>query len=429
MANLAKIIMEGAGFSSSSVDMGDFDYSATALEESSYVDSAMATLFTDIMEAEQGFMVADIIGTATVIREQAAGNDIDSTAILEGVVGNGIARIKAAFQKFIAKIKEFYKKVIDWFKAMFSNAENFVKNFGTAVKDKARKAKGFKYTGFKYTLGAGDSKVASLKNSIDTKMKATIGGFDYMAKGSSTSSAEFKAAIASKVSSSFKEDDVPSASEVVDDYISTLGYSDIDDMRNNLTEDYRDGSNTKTTIVDFEGNSVDSMLKFLKDSKKTISDLETDLKKYEDRVGNVIQKLNKYEAAKGADGAENIVSNASYISSVMTSLLNLYKVPCNVQIAIKKAVSKEWLSALKKFYNYKATKESVEVYDDEAYATLENSIILEADCEDGECEEPAEEGCGGGKKKKDMEGCSSTKEACSESAVADILEMASRYTF
>lgn len=421
MANLAKIIMEGSSFGSSSVDMGNYDYSTSAIEESSYIDSAMATLFTDIMEAEQGYMVGDIVGSATVIRESTNGNAIDAGAVFEGVVGNGIARIKEAFKKFIAKVKEFYKKVIDWFKAMFSNAETFVKNFGTVIKDKARKAKGFKYTGFKYTLETGDAKVKDLKKKINDKMVATIGKYDYMAKGASV--ADFKAAVASVVSASFKEEDKPSPSEVVDEFTSTLGYNDADEMRTNLVEDYRDGANSKATIVDFEGNSVDKMLAFLKGSKKTISDLESDLSNYESKVQNVIKKLDKYDGGKG-DGADNIVANASYISSIMTSLLNLYKVPCNVEIAIKKAVAKEWLSALKKFYNYRATKESVEVYDDEAYATLENSLILEAD----DMEDDVEEGCGGGKKKTMEKGCS-TEEGCSESAVADILELASRYTF
>ena len=425
MANLATVIMEGAGFGSSSVDMGDYDFSASALGEASYMESAVATLFTDIMEAEQGYMVSEVVAAATIVREGSLGNEVDGPAIFEGVVGNGIAKIKAAFQKFIAKVKEFYHKVINWFKAMFSNAENFVKNFGKAIKDKARKAKGFQYTGFKYTMSTGDAKVKKLKDDINKEMVARIGDFDFMAKGTSVN--DFKAAVASKVSSSFKEDDNPTATEVVEEFIGTLGYDDIEDMKTGLTEDYRDGSNAKVTIVDFDGNSVDTMLNFLKDSKKTISGLETDLANYETKVKNIVSKLDKYDGGKG-DGADNIVANASWISSIMTGLLNLYKVPCNIEIAIKKAMAKEWLSALKKFYNYKATKESVEVYDDEAYATLENSLILEADCEDGECEEPAEEGCGGGKK-KNMEGCSSTKEACSESAVADILELASRYTF
>lgn len=413
MANLASVIMEGSGFNSTSVDLGSYDYSDSVVEESSYVNSAIATLFTDIMESEQGYMVTDVVGAATAIREMTSGNFVDTSAILEASISGAIEKIKNAFRKFIAKIKEYYHKVVNWFKAMFSNAESFVNNFGPQIKDKSRKTKGFKYNGFKYTLDAGDSEVLRLRGKIEKKMQSLIGGFDFM-KNSPTK-AEFKEAVLKNLSETYDSEAEESVSEYVDKIIDGLGYDDTSDLTDELYKKYRDDSTVKVEIKDFEGNSADSMLKFLKDSKTTIGKLEDHVNKYEEKVKSVISKLDtasKWEKGKGEENAkanESLAANASWISSMMTGLLNLYKVPCNVEINVKKAVSKEWLSALKKFYNFKPAKESVEVFDDEAYATLENYIILEGEGKDDDDDEEVNESYG--------------------SDIADILDLASKYRF
>ena len=417
MANLASVILEGASSMVPSVDLGSYDYSETILAESAFANSAFATLFTDIMEADQNYMVADVIGAATVIRENSLGNNIDPVAVTENVLKSGIEKIKNAFSKFIAKIKEFYKKVVDWFKAMTSNAEDFVKNYGKVVKAKASKAKEFKYTGFKYTIGDGDSKCESLKNATDSKIISYIGIYDKVSDSKST--AEFREQIASVLKADFDEDKQTSSSDLIEKFLSDNKYDDISDARKILTETYRDGDDKKKEIKGFEDNSVDEMLKYLKDSKKKISDFQKDLDKYETNVKKIISKLNKIESKEGtAINNDNQVQHASYLSSVISALLNVYKVPCEVQIALHKEISTAWLGVLKKLYNYrgKEVKESAEVFDAEAYAMLENSIILEGDDESDEKEDEVSEG-------KDCD-----TEECTESAIASILEQASKFT-
>lgn len=413
MANLASVIMEGSGFGSLSVDLGNYDYSDTILAESSFINSAMATLFTDVVAAEQSYMVSDVVAAATYIHEASNGNTIDAYALLEASVGGAIDKIKNAFKKFINKIKEYYHKVIDWFKAMFSNAEKFVKNFGDTIKEKSRKVKGFKYEGFKYTISAGEAEVEKLRKAIDSEIKRTIEGFDFVAN--SPTSEDFKTKILSKLDVNFNEDDLPSSSEVVDEYIEkNLKYSDTTEMKSEVADKFRDDMSKKSTITDFEGNSVDSMIKFLKDSSSTISKLENQLSKYEENVKKVIKQLDKAEnwetKGEGNDSANTAkVSHASYLSSIITGLLNTYKVPCEVEIQIKKDITKDWLGALKKFYNYRPAKESVEVYDAEAYATLENYIILEGGGNGDDDDEEVNESYG--------------------SDIADILDLASKYRF
>lgn len=424
MALMSTMIMEGVNAGSSAeVDLyGGYDFSASAVAESSYMTSACATLFSNVMEAEQAFMVSDVVGAAMVIREQRAGNDIDQVAVYEGIIKNGIEKLKNAFQKFIAKVKEYYKRVIDWFKAMFSGAENFAKQYGDMIKKKAQKVKDFHYSGFKYTVAAGDKKSDTFGEAVKTQMNDLIGsGYD-IAKTAKTK-AEFHEMLRTggKLAADFKEDDKPTSTEEIEKFISSKSSSsNISDLRTELIEEYQDGDSSKSDIKDFEANSVDEMVKFLKDSNNKTTKWESQLKTYEEKVNKVIQKLNSFTAKDGEAGGDNLVSNASYISSLMSAYLNLYKVPCEVKIGMYKAISRDWLGVLKKFYNFKgnAVKESVE-YDPESIAMLESSLVLEGeDCGDGG------DGDDGKSSKSDKGG---DGEAATESVLSGILDIAGQY--
>lgn len=425
MSMVATLIMEGGGAGSVTTDLyGSYDFSASAITESSYMTSACATLFSNVMEAEQEFMVSDVVGAATVIREQRAGNDIDQVAVYEGIVKSGIEKLKNAFQKFIAKVKEYYKRVIDWFKAMFAGAETFAKQYGDMLKKKAQKVKDFHYNGFKYTITAGDKKADDFGNAVKNKMNDLIGsGYDIAS--TSNTKAEFYDNLrkSGKLDAAFKEDDKPTSTEEVEKFISSKsGSTDISDLRTELIEAYQDGDSNRSDIKDFEANSVDEMTKFLKDSNNKTTKWEAQLKTYEEKVNKVIQRLNSFTAKDGETGGDNLVSNASYISGLISAYLNLYKVPCEVKIGMYKVISKEWLGVLKKFYNFKgnAVKESVE-YDPESIAMLESSLVLEGeDCGDGG------DGDDGKSSKPDKGG---DGEAATESAVSGILEIAGRYKF
>lgn len=426
MAMMSAMIMEGVNAGSADTDLyGSYDFSASAIAESSYMTSACATLFSNIMEAEQGFMVSDVVGAATVIREQRAGNEIDQVAVYEGIIQSGIEKLKSAFQKFIAKVKEYYKKVIDWFKAMFANAETFAKQYGDMLKKKAQKVKDFHYTGFKYTITNGDKKADAFGEAVKSKMNDLIGK-DYDIAKTAKTKQEFHEMLRSSgtLAADFKEDDKPTSTEEIEKFISSKSSSsDISDLRTELIEEYQDGDSSKSDIKDFEANSVDEMVKFLKDSNNKTTKWESQLKTYEEKVGKVIQKLNSFMAKDGEAGGDNLVSNASYISSLMSAYLNLYKVPCEVKIGMYKAISRDWLGVLKKFYNFKgnAVKESVE-YDPESIAMLESSLVLEGeDCGDG--------GDGDGGKSSKPDKGDDGGEAATESAVSGILEIADRYAF
>jgi hypothetical protein len=290
--------------------------------------------------------------------------------------------------------------------------------------------KDFHYTGFKYTLSAGDTKVNSLGEAIKKEMNNLIGGFDIAKEAKNKT--EFHDMLRKDVlKADFKEDTSPSASDVVEKFIaSNSSSSDVSELRTELIELYQDGDSTKSDIKDFEANSVDEMLKLLKDSSNKTSKWESQLKVYEEKVNKTIQKLNSFSSKDGEEGGEALVSNASYISSVMSAFLNLYKVPCEVQISMYKSISKEWLGVLKKFYNFKGNKGA---YAADMQSASDPDMIdpaalgaLESDTPDDILDDGKDSGSGSSS--DDSKG-SEGGDAATESALASILETANAYRF
>jgi hypothetical protein len=429
MSNLASIIMEGASVPSGEVGMG-YDFSNSIVAESSFLTSACATLFSDIMEADMSYMVADVVGAAQVIHESRIGNTVDNayiTSIQEGVVKSGIEKIKNAFHKFIAKIREFYKRVIEWFKAMFSNSEDFVKRYGKMLQDKSKKVKDFHYTGFKYDYTAGDNKAKADKDKVDGVIKKLLADYDVGLEPMDTK--EFHKKIDATLGAKFDESAETSVSDKVDQFLSTdFKANDTSEYQSDLEEVYQGGASSKSDIKDFEGIGIDKMINFLKNSSSQITTYQKDLTKYEENVKKVISKLDKYAAKDGEEGGENKVRNASYVSSLISAYLNLYKIPCNVQISMNKTIAKEWLGVLKKFYNFKGNKGAFEsatdedLVDPEALGTIESDTpddILDDGKDTGDT--GADDGGKGGSSKDD------TAECATESAIASILEVANAY--
>lgn len=422
MSNLATMLMEGANAYTPETLYGDFDFSATAVAESEYMGEACAELFSGIMEADHHYMVADVVATATIIHENANGGNVDVQAVSEGIIKDGVARLVAAFKKFIAKIKEFYKRVIDWFKAMFSKSSDFVSKFGSKMKDKAKKVKGFEYKGFKYKIAAGDTAAEGFAAEVKKLMVGTVDGIDFAKEGITKDELSERLRNKGVITGKFDDEKAPSTTDAVEKVISSKGpngASNAAELREELVKKYTDDETAKVVIKDFEGNSVDSMLAFLKDANTKISKFQGQLKSFESSTDSIIKKLNGIKAADDSKEESAIVSNASYISSFMSAYLNLYRIPCDVQISMYKTISKEWLGAMKGFYNYKGNKpvkESVEL-DLDSYATLESTLVLEG-CGDGASD------CGGkgeGSEKDEKD------ESATESALSSILEAANAY--
>lgn len=365
---IAQAIMEGRSMSKPTENLYDgYDYSETMVGESSFLTEACVSLYTDICESYQEYQLADVMGAATCITESLAPEE--ARAVTEGVIKSAVDRIVAAFKKFINKVKEVFNKIITWFKVMFADADKFVSDYGDEIRTKAGKVKGYSYQGYEYKKEAGDSFCKSVTDKIEGEIKDKLNGYDYV-KNSQTKD-EWKAHLqGTKTVTDYDEDKSDSASEVVEKFMTEnsstfAGASTASELKDEIVDKYRDGSKSKSSIKDFSAVSVATMLAFLKKSSDVTSKLESDFKKQEDKVNAVIKKLNGISAKDGATKEEeHIVAGISYVSQIISSLLTLLKVPFDAKSQIYKEMATEYLGALKGFYRYKGTKESVEYISD-----------------------------------------------------------------
>lgn len=355
---LADAILEGMSVNNNNAF--DYDASNIVVEDANFFASACSSLYVDIMESDNKFMSEDITSSAICVKGMLEGADrTEYGPVLEGLFKNAIDRIISAFSKFKAKIIEYYHKVIDWFKAMFSGSKKFVTEYGKTLQTKASKVKGFEYNGYPYNVSSGDSTVTSACNEIDRKIKDTLGSYDVI-KGTKTKKELYDHLKANHIiSNKFDESSKPSASEVVEDFLSSnfsaVKVVDISDLTTELIEVYRGGS-SKEIIKDFSSTPVGTMCDFLKTSDDKIKKFESQMKKFESSVNNAVSKLNSFKAEDDSIESQNLISNANYVSSLLTQYLNLYRVPCSVQIQMYKEISKSWLGTLKGFYRYNGKK-------------------------------------------------------------------------
>ena len=134
-----------SGVTESALNLGEFDYSSEASMESYWLDAACESLVSDIYSIDRAYLTADVIGEVKTVTEGA-----DPQVLLEGMIATGIEKIKNAFRKFLAKIKEWAAKVKRFFKIIFLKGKDFVKEFGKEIRTKS--VKGFKYKGYIYDI-------------------------------------------------------------------------------------------------------------------------------------------------------------------------------------------------------------------------------------------------------------------------------------
>ena len=102
--SLARTLIQGSDFAGN-LDVSMY-YTGKATMESSWLDYACESLHMDIFNANKAYLVADVMGEVQVIKEGA-----DPEVLLENILTSGFEKLKEAFKKFLAKIKEWFKKV------------------------------------------------------------------------------------------------------------------------------------------------------------------------------------------------------------------------------------------------------------------------------------------------------------------------------
>ena len=119
-----------------------------------FLDTCFLQLTSDIYAVDEAYAMADIVGSVKVVKEGA-----DPAVLMEAMLSSAIDKLKAAWTKFLAGIKAFFKKVVDFFKSLVLTGKKFVKEFGSQISTKARNNPNWEWNGYAYDID-GVEKVA-----------------------------------------------------------------------------------------------------------------------------------------------------------------------------------------------------------------------------------------------------------------------------
>lgn len=361
---------------------GNFYKCETGPVYEGFLDDAFVNLARDIYAVDEAYMTADIIGSCRIITESA-----DPSVVLEGIISDGIKKLKDAWMKFWNAIKAFFHKVLTFFKTLFMDNEKFVKEYKTALIDKAKKMKDFSYKGYEYDTNAGDALVDKALKAVNAKVESLIGALDdkevshdaplkdamvarvdVVDKGAS-SSADNKVLLMNRLRlKAFRGSEDVSASEVADAVVGEIDSScdNSSDLRNEIVTTYRGGDTEKGTIT-IGSTEINKMITFVTSANGVISSVKKMRDAYDKKLSAIIKGLDKikepkYDATDDAglravrSAASKKYQYASTCSQWLQALLNLYKVPCDTKIQMYKEMIKAYGGALKTFLNFGKTK-------------------------------------------------------------------------
>lgn len=375
---IAKMLLESAGGYSSA---SNYNFSKEAHIGSDYLASALVEMTESLCQCDIQYMVADVVGSVKVMTE---GADID--VVTEGIIRDGFEKLKSIWKKLIAKIKEYYKKVVEFFKAMTLTGAKFVNQFGTKLKDKAKNTN-FTYTGYEYNTNKGDAMVNRTADMMTKEYEKLIG------KLTDTAVDKVTGADLIAMVKNTNADTSASSSDYVEAILNkTFSVSSVADLAESIKEEYR-GGESKIDGLAMDGSKCSEMCDLIKDSKKTISTIENDRTRLIRICESVIRNLDKAGSGKSeSDGEE--YKKASTISTYLSALVNVIRTAYTQKVDIYREMTKNYTAVLKALYRYKEAKEEfdpsmdVEMEEgcdqtaDEDLKDMEEAlqIYLEGDC-------------------------------------------------
>lgn len=355
-----------------------------------YVEPTLEGVQTIIMESAQQAMalegamyVSDIAFSNQVVHESA-----NLETVLEGFAGNTMNKLKQIWQKLWAKVQGWFKAVIKRVNLIFTSGGKFVDQYGKELREKS--AVGFEYKGHKYAADV-ETPYANLSNKLESSFRDV-----------------FK--IASDITNA-------NAGDVLSNSFAKGGASEQNaaDIINKATKDatgeegltpalqkiHTDVAGEETVeIVNFSNVSVDTMLKTIKESKKSVATLNRAKSEMDDKFKKVIATIEKAAKKVATDAGrttdtdtseQKVAKNESsskmttYFNKVVSILQQVVNAMLTTQGALIKTVEKraaEYQSVLKKFATFKGkkpVKESTaddEDLDEEDDAALESAMNL-----------------------------------------------------
>lgn len=380
------------GVTESALNLGEFDYSSEASMESYWLDVACESLVNDIYNVDKAFLTADVIGEVKTITEGA-----DPAVLLEGMISSGIEKIKEAFRKFLAKIKEWAAKVKKFFKIIFLKGKDFVKEFGKEIR--AKSTKGFKYKGYDYDIAGGDEAVDKIKDAVGSEIDGLLSAATTDADKSTARDSLSSEVTAGSLSYMMSKVGNKNATDWQDDLCKSAGSkaglggcSDLTELVNELADRYHGGDSDKQDMEEFEGhNDPSDMLSFIESNDKAIKQVEKDEKTFEKQIDKIIKNLDKLAATSkkdrtqvkddsGKDVTDTAYKAASKVSSYLSSALTVQKSVVDKKVNIYKEACGAFTTILKSFLRFKPAKESYDFDDaDNIIALTEAGDAVEPD--------------------------------------------------
>jgi len=306
----------------------------------------------DSYKLRAGMYVSDVMMEQAVLFESA-----DPEVLLEAFGKGFFAKVKDMFVKMWNAVKAWFEKMKKSLVMFFSSGKTFVDKFENDLRKK--NVKGYKYKSFKYTASKGDafaSKILSTIDSTENEYENKLGGLDVR------SSSKHKDAMDSKKDNMKEEYDTNDDKESL---FKSMGVDSISELQEESYQEYRNGSKEKEEFEDFENNSKDDMMKFIKDSSKNLADLERYQKDMDSHFSKIVKAIetagNKYkneEFSKVSPYVSHSVEMLRFCMSIRSALSKMH-------VEYVKEAASEFESILKGYLRFKPLKESLDVSHDD----------------------------------------------------------------
>lgn len=358
------------------------------------MDPSLAGLQSAIVESAEasfqlmgGMLISDVIMESQIVIESAS-----PEVVMEGFAGGVLDKLKALWQKLWSKVKGWFNAVIRRIQLIFASGEKLVSQFGDEIKKKS--SVGFKYTGYKYDINAGDAAADALIAGLEVGYNDTFKlGVNILNSGTEDQIKNSYDNFASKT----KDKD---AGSLVEDIVKAKGGADsLSEAHENIIKKYRSDSDTTDDIENFSANSVETMLKVVKEGKTTVAKIKRAASDMNDKFSKVISKIEE-ASKKAASAASKVEDNDSEdtrksktetgtkmtayftkainaLKEIVTSMTSTY----GVKVKMNEEAAKTFQAVLKKFVTWKpkkATSESSTEEDEDEDMTDEDGVLESA---------------------------------------------------
>lgn len=332
--------------------------------ESAIMDIVLEGLREDY-QLQAAMQIADSSLTLTAVRESAEAADI----ALESVVGSTFTKIKDGLKSLWAKVKAWFKSVKERLTMMFSKGKTFISKYKKQIQEKP--ARGFEYTGYPWTIEAGNTKATAAINAVGGAVDSVVGKLgstvnEIVNQGKNNGLEEY------------------TGSDVQEQIVKALGGSisaganaDMSDVKKAIFAAYRGGKEEGETeeLKEFSKVTKDTLIGMVEKSDKAIKVI-TDAEKVVDKTfAESIKLISKAETEvgklkdsdlQGSDNSASAVSKRRANAATAVSRIafatrygqTLNSAVASAAVESISAGAAEAERVLKRFVNYKGTKES-----------------------------------------------------------------------